>query len=123
MDPALKIVASVCRLPRDFREKGTVSMRWLLETSGYMARADEITERHLETYLREHPELVNWWIAQSEDNRGSPAWYLQERTDAHKRGSAWVVGCYPGAVRQEFTDRFEACAFYIKRFVEEVRNS
>ncbi len=123
MHPELRIVASICRMPKDFRETRTVSMSQLLEASGYTTRPDDITEARLANYLREHPELVDSWINESEDNRGSPAWYLQERPDAHRRGTAWVVGRYPDDALKEFTDRFEACAYYIKRFIEEIRNS
>lgn len=115
-----QIVEAVCRLPKDFREKGNVSIPQLLELSGYVGVTDRITEEDLEACLRKSPGLVESWIAQSEDNRGSPAWYIQEQDVSGNEIGAWVVGRYPNGTRETFPDRFRACAFYVKRFVEQV---
>jgi hypothetical protein len=107
------MVESLCRLATQFQnEDNELSMGTLLSRTGY-SKAEVISEESLEEYFKLHPELVNSWLLESKNTRGTPAWYLQPT----KSGSEWIVSHYPTEVKHTFPDRFKACAFYVRRFV------
>jgi hypothetical protein len=110
-----KTVSAVCRLAQDFAREGGVSMLALLRRSGY-SEAVPISEERIEAYLRHHPELVESWLMESRNTRGTPAWYLLDSRD----GGDWTVGYYPGETKSQFRDKFKACAFYVQQFVREL---
>ena len=87
-------------------------MGTLLSRTGYSI-GDPISDEDLEAYLRLHPELVNWWLVESRNTRGAPAWYLLPPTS----GSEWIVTHTPDDIKNTFADKFKACAFYIRVFV------
>jgi hypothetical protein len=116
-----KIIEALCRIPRDFRERGDVSMVSLLKETGYVEMPDQITVEAIELHLKAHPELVEIWQSESQDKRSSPAWYLMSPTDYSNTRKAWVVGNYPSNEIHEFKDGFKACAFYIKKESEQLR--
>ena len=79
-----------------------------------------IDSKQLERELRRHPETVDGWLRWSADKRWSPAWYFSAE-DGH-----WVVGCFSlkeSECRSNvFNDRFEACAAFIIRELEDWYN-
>ncbi len=110
-----EMVGDLCSLAARFQDQGEVSMGEMLARSGY-AVGDEISDEALEGYLREHPELVNAWLIESKNTRESPAWYIFPP----KNGPEWVVSHYPDNSRQTFTDKFKACAFYVRVYVKQL---
>ena len=113
-----KALKAVCQMPRDFQERGDVSMVTLLKESGYPQIAESITEHLLEVYLEKHPDLIDAWVRNSEDTRGSPDWYLSKPTGSDKQ---WIVGFFPDGPTRRFSQRGQACAFYVKRYLETLR--
>lgn len=110
-----RAVIAVARMAIDFQSRSDVSMKTLLEVSGYLAAPDEVSVEALEMEFKRHPDLVESWLRESEDNRSSPAWYVRSL------GASWEVGRYPGGPCDEFTELTVACATYVKRFVEQMR--
>ena len=110
-----KAVKAVCQMPKDFQEKGGVSMVTLLKESGYLRNADSVTEQLLTEYFNQHPDLIDAWVSDSEDTRSSPNWYLRKPTDSNEQ---WVVGLFPDGTTHRFSHAAQACAFYVKRYLE-----
>ena len=110
-----KTVKAVCQMSKDFQERGNVSMVTLLKKSGYLRIAESITEQLLKEYFEQHPDLINAWLRNSEDTRSSPNWYLSKPTGPNKQ---WVVGCFPDGTAHQFSQGAQACAFYVKRYLE-----
>ena len=106
-------------MPKDFRDRGNISMVGLLEESGYLESSDKITEEALEDYFKENNELIEDWLLESMDTRSSPAWYFKSPTD-HTRADNWTVGFYPDGDIYKFNEGYKACAFYVKRFLEKL---
>lgn len=110
-----KAVKAVCQMPRDFQERGNVSMVTLLKESGYLRIAESVTEQLLEAYFEQHPDLINAWLRNSEDTRSSLNWYFSKPDDQNEQ---WVVGFFPDGTTHRFPHAAQACAFYVKRYLE-----
>ena len=89
------VIEKLCQMPLACRERGDVSMADLLAESGYTDCPDDITEGDLEKHIREHPDLIQLWLVESEDQRCTPAWYLKAPAEGSP-ARGWVVGFYPG---------------------------
>ena len=90
----------------------------LLKESGYLRVAKNITEQLLEVYFEKHQDIIDAWVRNSEDTRGSPDWYLSKPTGPDKQ---WIVGFFPDGPTHRFTQGAQACAFYVKRYLETLR--
>lgn len=110
-----EMVAALCGLAAEFQDQAELSMGELLAKSGY-SLAQEISDQALEEYFRIHPELVNSWLIESRNTRENPAWYIFPP----KNGSAWLVTHYPDTINHTFTDKFKACAFYVRVYVKQL---
>ena len=115
MPSVAEVVTAVCRLPIDFR-RGKVSAIALVRRSGYLAAPHEVTAERLADRLATDPDLVDAWLTWSEDNRSTPAWYIES---LGKGG--FEVGYYDhGRTSQVvFDDRISACAEYVRRYLEQ----
>ncbi len=112
-------IEAICRMPEDFRRRGDVSMIKLLEESGYLNAAAQMTEDTLRRYVAAHPDTIDSWAGFSEDERASEGWYLLRPQYPEARGS-WVVGFHPSGPRKSYSSGAEACAAYIKRYVDDL---
>ena len=88
----------------------------IFKESRYLEVRDLINENDIESRLMETPFLVDDWIKFSEDQRHSPTWVILEENNK------WKI-CYVdknGKLSniKEFNNKFNACAHYIKRFME-----
>lgn len=115
MPSAAEVVTAVCRLPIDFR-RGNVSATALVRRSGYLAARHEVTVDRLADCLATDPDLVGAWLTWSEDNRSTPAWYIEALGTG-----GFEVGYYDhGRTSQvAFDDRIRACAEYLFRYLEQ----
>ena len=115
MPSAAEVVTTVCRLPLDFR-RGNVSANDLVRRSGYLAARNEVTVERIAAYLASDPDLVDAWLMWSEDNRSTPAWYI-ESLDA----GAFEVGYFDHGRTSQVTidDRNRACAEYVRHYLEQ----
>jgi hypothetical protein len=109
-----EMLARICHMAVDFRNKKNVSMLELFRLSGFSG-GEPIREAELAAYLRGHPELIDSWLLESVDTRYSPAWYFKPPEDGSKD---WVVGYCPRTEIRKFADKYDACAFYVSRFVD-----
>jgi hypothetical protein len=109
------VIAAIARMPREFRRRQDVSMLALLKESGCVGNSRDITIAALRAHFATHADDLNGWVLNSYDNRSSPAWYVAEPS---RPDDKWVVGHQPGGQRQYFDSAAEACAVYVKRWLE-----
>src|SRR4051794_17718700 len=109
------VIAAIGRMPREFRQRQEVSMIALLKESGYLNCPDAITIPALQAHFAKSPEDLEGWLLNSYDNRSSTAWYVSEPSAPNDK---WVVGHYPGDHREYFASGPEACAAYVRRWLE-----
>jgi hypothetical protein len=114
-------IKALCEIAKEFEEKGNVSESVLLTESGYLQNPGQINEAHMAEYLRNHRELIDTWLLQSMNKR-TPPWYLKSPVDYSNRHKVWVVGFYPDGEVREFQDAADACGFYVKQEVEQIRH-
>ena len=106
----MKMVATACRIPIEFRSRGDVSLNELVRHSGYLDRPEELTTATVRSELLADTTLVDAWFAYSEDKRASSGWYLVVRGP-----QAYEVGLVPGGDPLLFSDRVDACAEFVVR--------
>ena len=111
-------IEAICRMPEVFTRRGDVSMIALLKESGY-PDSGPLTEELLRQYIEAHPEVVDSWTGHSEDSRASEGWYVL-RPERAESGSSWVVGYYPSGPRRSYRSGVDACAAFIKRYVDDL---
>lgn len=112
----LKIIS----IPEVFQRERNVSFYSLLKQSGYYEMHDQITVEAIRQALFEQPHYVKDWIQYSEDQRCTGWFFLKKR-------SHYEVGFLPSEGDEmpvtKYSDRFEACATFIKHKIEAVRVS
>jgi hypothetical protein len=113
-----RCVYAVCRMPIEFHRRN-ISMVGLIDETGYVSLAGEITQAVLEEHLRQHPELVAVWVQYSEDQRCSPAYGLGGRDTVGDPTKDWHVSYWDPHDPTKcwdriFPDQFAACAIFIK---------
>ena len=114
-----RIAEKVVRVANDFYHQET-SIYTLLQESGYFESYDHIGGSEIIVALKNHPDLINDWLRYSEDQRSSPCWYFRKCD-----GENYSVGHYPetpefGEI--DFKNKFEACAAFVRKFIESVRS-
>ena len=84
------IVAAACRLPIDYYLLGNLGASELLRRSGYPSVRSQFDVDMVVDCLADHDDWVDAWFHWSEDTRGTPAWFIQERD------GQYIVGYYDG---------------------------
>jgi hypothetical protein len=116
-----EIIKNICELTNDWT-RGNVSIIQLFLSSGYKDAPDKITTQDIESHLRQFPKLIDSWKQYSWDNHGDPAWYLNSHGNSTDYNSKdWYVGYSLGNKIYEFSNAYEACAFYIKQTMDSLR--
>lgn len=116
-----RIADAVVRIPRRMRAAGGISAYDLAARSGYFEHHDGVGEQAISQRLRALPDLVDEWLAYSEDKRVGTGWFFRSTSGRYE------VGYYGGASGEHSSsvheDRFDACAMFIKREMEAIRVS
>ena len=102
-------VLSIARDHSGRRGGRGLSLRQLIEESDYRTLRPRVEASQLAAVLRAEPDLVDDWLAYSEDKRTSLGWGF-----GPSRGGGWLVDG-PEGVREEFGSRSAACADYVLR--------
>ncbi len=110
----------IIALPETFNTSGTVSIKDLLKETGYCDIYDLISEISIAEVLSTNLQAVNYWLEYSEDKRTSSGWYFKK-----SKNETYIVGKIDMTETSEvtFTDKFKACAAFIKREIETIRRS
>lgn len=85
------------------------------EIGGQFAMED-LNQTDIRQVLREIPDVIDYWLQMSEDNRSTPAWYFRKSVE----GTKWEVGFYPEGKVMYFNNAVEACAVYIKKYISQL---
>jgi hypothetical protein len=110
------VISKVARMPLDFYSSGDASMVSLLRATGYLGAREQITRDALTHYFETDGDALIGWVRLSQDNRGTPAWYLLEPQPS-KGDDVWVVGHHPSGDRLSFASGAEACADFCVRWI------
>lgn len=113
-------IRDIIFLPKRFFE-GNISIYSLLKESGYFELHNQISEADIFENLTQHLEHVDQWLNLSEGKRSSSGWYFKQNDNGK-----YVVGYFPTKEHlkpTEYLDKVKACAAFIKREIEDIRNS
>ena len=114
------IADAIVRLPRTLRAGLKMSIYDLASRTGYFEQHERVGEVMIRKRLGLAPDLVDEWIAYSEDKRVGSGWYF--RIVSH---GEYEVGNYGGATGQHhssvYPDRLDACAKFVKQEMEAIR--
>jgi len=111
-------INKIILLPRLFNNLKDVSICELLKETGYFEFYNKITEELIYEKLSQFVECVNEWILYSEDKRTGSGYYIIQE------GKYFLIGYFDGKeklMKKKYTNKIEACAFYIKNEIEEIR--
>ncbi|MEO4004180.1 hypothetical protein [Flavobacterium sp. CAU 1735] len=115
------LIKSILSLPEKFHVLGNASIYSLLKETGYFEINSQINEATILDELNKHPEYINYWLNWSDDKRTTSGWYFKQNENGK-----YVVGYFPVSEQSrlmEYSDLKDACAAFIKREIEEIRNS
>lgn len=114
----IDVIHNIIDIPGRFK-KGNDSFYSLAIQSGYFSSPEEITNDNIAEILHGHPGLIDEWLCWSDDKRTSSGWFFQNNLP-----EIYVVGFSPRDENKPdivFTDKFLACATFIKNDLEEMR--
>ena len=99
--------ARICDIPAVFR-RGERSVHEVVRASGYPDFRGRFAARELADYLRAHPEVIESWVAYSQDKRTSEGWYLRPPYSIGR-----VTRAPPPMREVQHVDLGAACAAFI----------
>jgi len=111
----MDVIANICALPVHLKARGTASIDQLVEESGYRSARGTVTTGAVYAHLREHPHLIDAWLAYSEDKRASSGWFVTRSSS-----DRFEIGRDPSGERIPVADRVAACAEFIVREVDSI---
>jgi len=114
------LLRSIVKLPDDFNSRGDISSYLLLKEMGYFQKHNQVMEIDIKNELVKHPESIEQWIRWSEDKRTSSGWYFQQAGSNSFSVSPCTASQDSPALH--FSDKHAACAAFIKREIEDIRN-
>lgn len=100
----------ICSLPASYRESG-LSWLELVRRSPYPSNRDELTEDRLASFLSAHSDLIELWLAWSEDKRSTPSPFFR------KSGSQYELGYVERGGRFRPSEFFNEPARPCARFI------
>jgi len=96
----------------------SLSLVELVRESGYLQFRDQIDPAALRAVLKGRTEIVEAWLQYSKDKEANWGWFFER-----ERRPGYAVGLRTGfspETRCEISDRWEACAYYIKHEFEAI---
>lgn len=101
-----------------FEDKSFIS---LLKDTAYFELFDEIKRNMFLETLKKDPQYIKQWLRLSADKRCDSGWYFMEEKDEHIVG---YLDSGKGRINEtKYSDIREACANFIFREIEDIRNS
>ena len=120
MEKIVNIILKIISLPVAFYEVGDKSFYELLKETKYFEYFDNIFEDSIANVLLNNPAYIEKWLEWSEDKRSSDGWYFvinnNEKFEVGRINEDGKKGQY-----LEFSDKRNACAAFIKREIDELR--
>ena len=103
-------ILEICSLPAAFPESG-LSWHELVERSPYASNPEAFTEEFLASFLEAHTDLVELWLAWSEDKRSTPSPFFR------RSGSRYALGYVEQGGRFRPSEFFDQPARPCARFI------
>jgi len=110
------VIEKIIQIAHLYNKKGNVTINALIKESGYPSMSDQITETEIEAFLRRSPNLINEWLIWSEFKPAYPTWRFWKEDDGNYFVEYPTTGKELGNIVT--TDKFKACAAFIKRELE-----
>jgi len=112
------LIRKISYLPKLHIEQNVSLCEFLRET-GYFEFHAQLNEKDIEDFLARNPECIELWLQYSDDQRVVETWYFLKSTEgAYKVAHNSKVGTDS---LHEFSQPDKACAFFIKRIIEDIR--
>ena len=119
LNPNTRNIAKlIIRIPVEFMRQSK-SMHWLLKETTYFENYRAIGVDVIVEVLKEEPNYIENWLQYSDDQRCIPAFYFKQNGI-----DDYIVDRYPSIPdypKIHTSDKFEACAVFIKRYCEQIR--
>lgn len=122
MDTNNIIIKIINLLERFYNIENEESIYSLLQSTGYFEKYNQVQESKINEILNQYPKCVNQWLNWSENKRSSSGWYFKK----DDQEGNYIVGYYPDKENFksiEYSNVTEACATFIKREIEQIRES
>ena len=113
------IVAQIVIIPRRMHSEYKSPFDLLKET-GYFELHDQVVVSDIREALTRFPECVKEWMQHSEDKRTSGWYIIQNEEGRYEVGSVAENGERSNQISLD--SRFDACATFIKREIEDIRS-
>ncbi len=109
-------VKKVIQIADEYFTKGDVSPINLVRESGYISFREQINEEQLKEALKNSPHLIEQWLSWSDSKPVPDTWRFYQKDD----GSYQVWHSSEKKDSEGFitSDKFQACAGFIKRELE-----
>ena len=118
---AQDLLNKIIRLPRDFYNN-ELSIHELLKSTGYFEYYDFIKQKTILEALEKSEEYINDWLEWSANKRITFGWYFKREDNKYLVGYLDPNNGNSMNNFTEFSDSKNACAYYIKNEIEEIRN-
>jgi hypothetical protein len=102
----------ICSLPGAFPKSG-LGWRELVRQSPYPANQASLTENRLASFLETNPDLVELWLAWSEDKRSTPSPFFRRSGSRYEVGYIERDGHFQPS--EYFDEPAQACAKFMLR--------
>jgi hypothetical protein len=116
------MINEIMNLPKKFYSEQDIPIYALLKNTGYFENPDLITEKNIFKKLEIHPEIIDIWFNWSENKRTNSGWYIILN---HNKTNKYEVGYYRNnkkVIEVEYSEINKACAYFIKREIEDIRS-
>ena len=116
----MNIIKNICNIPIALQQRDDISVYELFCKSNYLESPNNINESSIKEYIEKHLELIPFWGLYSQNQRCTPAWYLELKSSGFFKKAE--VGYINSSGKLEKIYKFrhnnEACAFFIMRQIE-----
>ena len=112
------LIRKIIYLPKLHIEQN-ISICDFLKKIGYFEFHTQVSEKDIENFLATNPECIELWLQYSDDQRVVETWYFLKSTEGSYKvahhGKAGTDSLH------EFSNLDKACAFFIKKILEDLR--
>jgi len=116
-----EVVKKIVFIPSRLNDIKNASAYSLLKESGYFEIYNQINEILIMRMLSNSPKVVDDWLQWSENKRTSSGWFINKGESGKYRVAFFPMSKNFPLV--EYSDVLEACSAFIKREIENIRQS
>jgi hypothetical protein len=113
---AMSLAQRVSEIPDAYDHSNLSTMQLLAET-GYLDRPQALTVSDVKAALEDDPDLAEMWLQRGRDQRLAGGWFIEHVNDQYR-----IQNYSTGQYLVEW-DRLQACAEFIVRYVDFIRET